>query len=69
MENTIGLYKTELIQRQATGWASRQEVETATARWVAWFNRHRLHSSLGYDSPLDIEAAYTHKQALLKQAA
>jgi len=44
MQSTIGLFKTELIHARATGWQSRQEVETATARWVAWFNRVQLRS-------------------------
>lgn len=45
-ETTIGLYKTELIRSRS--WTSRQEVETATAAWVKWFNKNRLHSALGY---------------------
>lgn len=69
MESTIGLYKTELFHVRATGWQSRQEVETATARWVAWFNRDRLHSELNYATPLEVEAAYIHQQALPMQAA
>jgi len=44
MESTIGLYKTEVINRRS--WKSRQEIETATAVWVAWFNQQRLHSEL-----------------------
>lgn len=69
MESTIGLYKTELIHLRETGWSGRQEVETATARWVTWFNRQRLHSELDYISPLQFEAAYTHQQDLLRQVA
>lgn len=69
MESTIGLYKSELIYARQAGWTTRQEVETATARWVAWFNQQRLHSSLDYYSPLEIEKAYTHQQSLENQAA
>ena len=69
MESTIGLYKTELIHARQTSWTSRQEVETATTRWVTWFNQRRLHSALDYLSPLDVEGAYTHKQSLPRQAA
>jgi putative transposase len=70
METTIGLYKSELIHPRQTSWASRQEVETATARWVHWFNSQRLHSSLGYVSPIEFEEAYTAQtQALPRQAA
>jgi|GEM_PF-6218851 len=43
MESTIGLFKTELVHNRQTGWQSRQEVETATARWVAWFGHKHLH--------------------------
>ena len=69
MESTIGLYKTELIHARQTGWSGRQEVETATTRWVTWFNRQRLHSALDYQSPLHVEAAYTHQQDVLRQVA
>lgn len=58
MESTIGLYKTELIDfDRYTTWKSRQHVETATARWVAWFNADRLHSSLGDIPPNEWENA------------
>jgi transposase InsO family protein len=69
MESTIGLYKTELVHRRATGWDGREELELATARWVAWFNRDRLHEMLGYFTPIEIEAAYVHQQGLPRQAA
>src|SRR5690625_1010562 len=55
MESTIGLYKTELIYRRS--WRSRQEIETATAAWVTWFNQKRLHSKLGHKSPARFEKA------------
>jgi transposase InsO family protein len=67
MENTIGLYKTELIRTRR--WASRQEVETATSAWVTWFNERRLHSTLDYQSPNDYENRYHQQQALPRQAA
>ena len=69
MESTIGLFKSELIYARQAGWVTRQEVETATMRWVTWFNRRRLHSALDYVSPLDFEMAYTQRQVLLRQAA
>jgi putative transposase len=61
MESTIGLYKTELVNRRAIGWDSRQELETATARWVAWFIRYR--------PPIEIEMEYLQNQRLPRQAA
>ena len=69
MESTIGLYKTEVIHARTSGWHSRQEVETATARSVAWFNRVRLHSGLGHQTPIEIEMAYAHQRGLPRQAA
>src|SRR5690606_17222557 len=69
MESTIGLYKAELIRSAARAWTSRQEVETATTAWVAWFNHHRLHSKLEYLSPTQYEAAYNRTLDLQKQAA
>jgi putative transposase len=64
MESTIGLYKTELIHadRRHT-WTGRQEVEVATAGWVCWFNHQRIHSAIGYQTPLEYEADYHQKHA------
>jgi len=69
IESTIGLPKTELIHRRGGGWDSRRELEAATARWVAWFNRDRLHGELGYRPPIEVEMEYIHQQGLLRQAA
>ncbi|MFI6754133.1 IS3 family transposase [Rhodococcus coprophilus] len=57
MESTIGLYKTELIDR-AQSWSGRAEVERETAEWVRWFNTDRLHSSIDYLSPVEYETRY-----------
>nr|AAP74070.1 putative transposase [Rhodococcus erythropolis] len=57
MESTIGLYKTELIDRAAS-WSGRAEVERETAEWVRWFNADRLHSSIDYLSPIWYETRY-----------
>lgn len=54
MESAIGLYKTELINRNKS-WTGRCEVERETATWVHWYNTTRLHSSLSYQSPVDYE--------------
>lgn len=58
MESTIGLYKTELIDRHQRSWPSPQQVETATAGWVHWFNTRRLHSSIDYLPPVTYEQLY-----------
>ena len=57
MESTIGLYKTELIDRQRS-WTGRNEVERETAAWVHWFNTERLHSAIGYRPPVEFEEHY-----------
>ena len=46
MESTIGLYKTELINSHHGTYPGRAEVENDTAKYVAWFNEKRLHSSI-----------------------
>jgi len=51
-------YKTELINR-GRPWQSIDDVELATAEWVAWYNQKRLHEALGYQSPAEYEAALT----------
>jgi putative transposase len=58
IESTIGLYKAELVDRNAVGWRSRSELEAATARWVWWFNNRRLHGELGYRPPVEFEMEY-----------
>jgi putative transposase len=62
MESTIGLYKTELIDRQRS-WTGRAEVERETAAWVHWFNTDRLHSSIGYRPPVEFEDHYRDNHA------
>ncbi|QYG91177.1 transposase [Iamia sp. SCSIO 61187] len=53
-ESTIGLYKTELVHRDAP-WRTLGDLELATLSWVHWFNETRLHSSLGYVPPIEFE--------------
>ena len=40
-ETINGLYKAELIHRRAP-WKTKQSVEVATLKWVAWYNHYRL---------------------------
>ncbi len=56
-ETINGLYKAELIHRQAP-WKNREALELATLEWVAWFNHHRLLGSIGYIPPAEAEANY-----------
>jgi transposase InsO family protein len=56
-ESVIGLFKTELIQRQGP-WRQTEAVEFATLAWVDWFNTRRLLEPLGYVPPAEYEAQY-----------
>ncbi len=56
-ETVNGLYKTELIRARGP-WRTADQVELATAAWVAWWNEQRLHSACGDVPPAEFEAAY-----------
>jgi len=57
MECINGLYKNECIKPEGPirTWA---HAEYATAEWVDWYNRDRLHSRLGYRPPAEHEQAH-----------
>ena len=54
-ENVNGSYKNELIHTRR--WDDVVEVEIATFEWVSWWNEERLHQSLGYRTPVEVEDA------------
>jgi transposase InsO family protein len=56
-ESIIGLFKTEVIQRQGP-WRHLEDVEFATLNWVDWFNHRRLLEPIGYVPPAEYEARY-----------
>ena len=56
-ESINGLYKTELIKPRKP-WRTTDEVEYATAKWVDWFNNHRLFEYCGDIPPVELEKAY-----------
>ncbi|MGY1984410.1 IS3 family transposase, partial [Nocardia gipuzkoensis] len=56
-ETINGLFKTELIKPRAP-WRTVDQVEVATAEWVAWFNHRRLYQHCDDIPPADMEAAY-----------
>src|SRR5699024_5223795 len=55
-ENVNGSYKNELIHRRTR--ADVVDVEIATFEWVNWWNESRLHQSLGYRTPAEVEAEF-----------
>lgn len=63
-ETTIGLFKMELFRNPAAladnggPWKGLDDLEIATARWVAWFNDERLHSELNDRTPGEVEAEH-----------
>jgi putative transposase len=65
-ESVNGLYKAEVIHRQT--WRSLEQVELATAEWVAWWNQCRLHTAIDDLPPAEYEARY-YQQHEANQAA
>jgi putative transposase len=55
-ESTIGLYKTELINRRGP-WRTIDQVELATLEWVDWYNHRRLHGACEGLPPAEFERA------------
>ena len=66
-ESVNGLYKTELIRARGP-WRTADQVELATAAWVAWWNAERLHGACGDIPPAEFEAAY-HQRLQASEAA
>jgi transposase InsO family protein len=56
-ESFFGTLKRELANRRR--WATRADARRDLMRWIeGWFNTRRLHSSIDYNSPLEIEDLY-----------
>lgn len=56
MESFFGTLKTELVH--SARYATRKEARAAIFEWIeVFYNRQRLHSTLGYKSPAEFEAA------------
>ncbi len=61
-ESFFASLKTELIHRRS--WATRAQARRAVFDYIeAFFNRQRLHSSLGYLPPAEFEARLHHHKA------
>lgn len=67
-ETTIGLFKTEVIERRGP-WRSVTQVESALAEWVDWYNHRRLHGACEDIPPVEYEQRYHHRRAQEDPAA
>jgi transposase InsO family protein len=54
MESFFHSLKAELIH--GTRFATEATLRRAVARYIRYYNHRRLHSALGYRSPVDYEA-------------
>jgi transposase InsO family protein len=62
VESFNATIKTELIHRYR--WKTREEVRKAVFKYIeTWYNTQRLHSTLGYLSPVDFEIQESLKAA------
>ena len=68
-EMVNGLYKSKVIHYLKQNWNGVNDVELATLEWVEWFNKTRLHSTIGYVSPFEFEKRYYDNLNLLGEAA
>ena len=60
-ESFVDSFKTELITDRV--WQTRSQVELAIVAYIAWFNRDRLHESLGDLPPVEFEALHEFRYA------
>ena len=60
-ESVNGAYKTELVWRSKP-FRTLGELELATFQWVSWWNTKRLHASLDYKTPQQVENEYYEHQ-------
>ena len=56
-ESFNGQFKAELVHRKGP-WRNIEHVEWATLTYIDWFNRRRIHESLGHVTPTEFEDAY-----------
>lgn len=56
-ESFFGTLKREHANRRR--WATRADARRDLIRWIeGWYNQRRLHSSIGYNSPIEFEAIF-----------
>ena len=56
-ESVIGLYENECAKDDGL-FRTVDDLEMGTSSWVQWFNHQRLHSSIGYVTPMEFEQEY-----------
>jgi hypothetical protein len=62
-ESFFASLECELIDRRV--WKTLTEARLAVFTWIeSWYNPHRLHSSLGYESPNNFERKMQEKDAV-----
>jgi transposase InsO family protein len=59
-ESFVDSFKTELIADRV--WRTRDQLELAAVEYLGWFNTSRLHSSLGYRTPSEVEAGWAQQR-------
>jgi putative transposase len=68
VESFNATIKTELIHR--TKWKTREEARAAVYKYIeTWYNSVRLHSTLGYRSPIEFEQSEPNVQTELRKAS
>lgn len=67
-ESLIGLYKTECVHLDGP-YADTADLELATLSWVDWFNTCRIHSGIGYRTPVEFEERHHQMKSILQATA
>jgi putative transposase len=61
MESVWSSLKRELVYE--THFTTREEARQAVFEWLIWYNSERLHSSIGYMSPMEFEESWDNQEA------